>query len=49
MYAIAVSHTSFKLKGQIELAIPTAIPVFELTKTEGKEHGKSEGSSKVLS
>ena len=33
--AAAVSQTSVKLKEQMELAMPTAIPVLALTRTEG--------------
>ena len=46
---MVVSHTSFKLKGQIELAIPTAIPVLAFTRTDGKLAGNKEGSLRVLS
>ena len=46
---MVVSQTSFKLKGQIELAIPTAMPVLALTSTVGKVAGSKDGSFMVLS
>ena len=47
--ATVVSHTSARLNGQIELAMPTAMPRLELTSTDGKEAGSSVGSCMVLS
>lgn len=47
--AAVVSQTSRKLNEQMLDAIPTAIPVFALTSTDGKVAGKSEGSFIVLS
>ena len=44
-----VSQISLRLKEQILLAIPTAIPLFILTRTLGKETGKRVGSFIVLS
>ena len=46
---MVVSHTSLRLKGQIELAIPTAIPVFAFISTDGNAAGRSVGSLSVLS
>ena len=47
--AAVVSHTSARLKEQILLAIPTAMPVLAFTSTEGKVTGSSVGSLVVLS
>jgi hypothetical protein len=47
--AIVVSQTSARLKPQIWLAMPTAIPVFALTSTFGNVVGRSVGSCMVPS
>ena len=47
--AAVVSHTSARLKEQILLAMPTAMPVLLFTSTEGKVTGNRVGSFTVLS
>ena len=46
---MVVRHTSAKLKGQMLLAMPTAMPVLALTSTLGKVAGSRVGSFIVLS
>ena len=47
--AMVVRHTSCRLKGQMLLAMPTAMPVLALTSTLGKVAGSRVGSFMVLS
>ena len=49
MSSAAVVHTSARLNGQMDDAMPTAMPVFALTSTEGNAAGSSVGSFIVLS
>lgn len=49
MHAAAVRQTSARLNGQMELAIPTAMPVLALTRIVGKVAGSNSGSFMVLS
>ena len=49
MRAMAVRQTSSKLKGQMALAMPTAIPMLALTRMVGKVTGKRVGSFMVAS
>ena len=46
---MAVRHTSCRLKGQMLLAMPTAMPVLALTRMVGKVAGSKVGSCMVLS
>ena len=46
---MVVLHTSSRLNGQIELAMPTAMPVLALTKMVGKVTGSRVGSFNLLS
>ena len=46
---MVAEHTSFKLKLQILLAIPTAIPLLGVTSTFGNVVGNKTGSFKVPS
>ena len=48
-YATVVSQTSARLKPQIWLAMPTAMPRLEDTSTFGKAVGRSVGSRRVPS
>ena len=41
---MVVSHTSCRLKEQILLAIPTAMPILLFTKIDGKPTGSRVGS-----
>ena len=46
---MVVSQTSARLKGQMELAMPTAMPTLELVRMVGKDTGSKVGSIMVLS
>ena len=49
MRAMVVRQTSPRLKGQMLLAMPTAMPVLALTSTLGNVAGSKVGSFMVLS